>query len=130
MKKITKNDVFKIKPAKRIETLNDVPGYEEITFGVKVMSAGEHEDYENMLYELEQKEDGTIKANPLRKDTRIKLLLFTVCDPNSGELLFSEDDIPQLREMPNDVIKKLFEKAREVNQMVSKEDTRENMEKN
>jgi hypothetical protein len=130
MKKLSKADIFKIRPAHTIETieLEDYPG---IVFGVKVMNAGEQEDYENTLFDLVEKEDGTgLKTVPLRKDSKAKLLLRTVCDPNTGELIFDESDLKKIREMPGKAVRALFDKAREVNDVDKKETSTEELEKN
>jgi len=134
MGKLNKADIFKIKPVHQIEKVKDVPGYPGIVFGVRVMSAGEHEDYENLLYDLEEKEDKdgkpTLKAVPLRKDTRIKLLIYTVCDPESGDLLFDLDDVSELRKMSTGAIKKLFDAAKKLNDIDAKEEDTKQMGKN
>lgn len=124
-KKLTKADLFKIKPAHHIET-KQIEEFPDITFGVKVMSAGEQEDYENTLYDLVEKEDGSgLKTVPIRKDSRLKLLIYTICDPGTGELLFDPSDLPELRTWPGTVVKKLFDKAREVNDIGQEKESEE-----
>lgn len=121
-KKLTKNDIFKIRPVTHIEKV-EVEDYPGVIFGIKVMNAGEAESYENTLYDLVEKEDGSgLKTVPLREDSRIKLLLFTVCDPDTGDLLFDKSDLPELRAMSGRAIKKLFNKAREVNEIGKEEE--------
>lgn len=113
-KRLTKEDIFKIRPANEVTEIHlaDYPG---VVFGIKVMNAGDQQDYENSIYTFEEKPDGGLKAVPMTKDAKIKLLLYTVCDPSTGELLFNEDDIPELRKMPGRAVRKLFAESQKVN---------------
>lgn len=124
-KVLNKAEIFKIRPVTHIEpfTHDDFPG---ITFGIKVMTAGAKEEYENAMYSMEEGPDGKLKFKPVRKDARLKLLLYTICDPNTGELLFNDEDLPQLREFPGKTIQAFFEKASEVNGIGVKEEETKN----
>lgn len=114
-KKLTKEDIFKIRPANEIVKIQNVPDYPGMVFGVKVMNAGDQQDYENSIYSFEEKADGGLKAVPLTKDAKIKLVIYTVCDPETGELFFTDKDIPELRKMSGRAIRKLFDEAQKIN---------------
>ena len=120
-KKLTKEDIFKIRPANEVVKVKKIPDYPGVVFGVKVMNAGDQQDYENSIYSFEENEDGGLKAVPLTKDAKIKLLIYTVCDPDSGELLFSNEDIPELRKMSGRAIRKLFDESQKINSISGEE---------
>ena len=126
-KKLIKEDIFKIRPVNEIVKVKDVPDYPGFVFGVKVMNAGDQQDYENSIYSFEEKPDGGLKAVPLTKDAKIKLVIYTVCDPESGDLLFSNDDLPELRNMSSRAIRKLFDEAQKINGMSGEEITEKNL---
>lgn len=117
MAKALKDRLFKIKPVTHIEKVKGTGEFEGIELGVKVMTAGAREDYESSMFTLEEKPDGGIKAVPVRKDSKLKLIIYTVCDPETGELIFNEGDLPQLREYSGLAIQGLFDAASKANDL-------------
>lgn len=126
---LNKADIFKIRPVSHVETV-EVEEFPGVVFGIKVMSAGARDDYDNSMFELEDKADGGFKVKPVRKDARLRLILHTVCDPSTGALLFDETDIPELREFPGPAIQTLFDAASKLNALSKDKDEGKEMEKN
>ncbi len=123
--KITKADIFKIKPVSHIETVEGTDEFKGVQFGVRVMTAGMREEYELSMFEFEEKPDGGMKTVPLRKDSKLKLLIKTICDPDTGELLFDDADLETLREYSGNAIQTLFDAATKVNGLGRKETAEE-----
>ncbi len=121
-KKLTKADVFKIKPVTHIETVEGTDEFEGVEFGVRVMSAGLREEYELSMFEFEDKPDGGMRTVPIRKDSKLKLIIKTICDPETGEPLFDESDMEQLRQYSGNAIQTLFDAASRVNGLGRKEE--------
>lgn len=79
----------------------DLPELGEKVY-IKQLTAKEREEYEDKLQDTGKHE------------VRATVASLCVCDEN-GNLVFSEDDVPQLNEVPSKVLMKIFAKFNEIN---------------
>lgn len=83
-------------PKAKVEAV-PIPGFGEgETIHVRQISAGERDEFE---YQMQRRKG---------KDIRARLVILTACDPE-GRRLFTDDDLPAIRNMPAAALEPIVE---------------------
>lgn len=116
MKVLTRDEILSLKDGELIEFA--VPEWskffgEEVSIHLKSMTASERDAYETEIFQLQQKGEFIGMRN-----FRARLLSWCICDAE-GNRLFNEGDIEVLSMKNARPVDRIFDKAREMNGLLS-----------
>ena len=114
MKFLTKDDIKSVATLPKMEKV-EIPEWDGFVY-VREMTSAARDAFEEMTFDLGQ--DGAVQKK--MDNYRAKFVVFSACD-ESGDLIFSRDDVEWLGTKQASAVNKIFQVGSKLNGLTGKE---------